>query len=97
MADSNRVPTMQEWLALTEEERRRQVDSWNPYIGEGKALLDEIVERLRRELSQFCGVKRHGADTREKRRTCVAGALSITPFEGMPRQTNRYGISIVPG
>jgi hypothetical protein len=60
MTDSNRLLNIQEWLALTEEEQCRRVDSWNPYIDEGQPLLNEIAEHLRRELSHLRDVTVNG-------------------------------------
>ncbi len=38
-----------QWLKLTDEERRRVVQSWNPFEGDGVDLLEEAILRFRRE------------------------------------------------
>jgi hypothetical protein len=53
MAD---LPKMEEWLALSEDERCRCADSWNPYCGEGAPLLKEIVECFRRTYGHLPGL-----------------------------------------
>lgn len=48
-----------EWLNLSEEQRRKTADAWNPFEGDGVDLLNVAIERFRKEyaaLLPFCTV-----------------------------------------
>jgi hypothetical protein len=51
-----RPPSLQEWKALPESERKHIVPTWNAYSGEGEPLLSQIVEEFRQEYGNVRGL-----------------------------------------
>ena len=48
LADSpDGVPTLADWLKLSDHERGKVVERWNPYGGQGFALVEEITSDFR--------------------------------------------------
>lgn len=54
------LPTLDDWLALPEEQRCRLVDSWSAYTGQGEELLRKIVERFKSEYGHLRGLAVQG-------------------------------------
>jgi hypothetical protein len=50
-------PTLQEWLILSNADRRKWLDSLNPYGGEGYTLLAAITDRFREEFGNLRGLE----------------------------------------
>jgi len=53
-------PSLEEWKALSEEERHRIVGTWNPYTDDGEPLLHEIEREFRRDYGHLKGLAVHG-------------------------------------
>jgi hypothetical protein len=53
-------PPLAQWKALSEEERRRIVGTWNPYSDDGEPLLREIEREFKREYGHLKGLDIHG-------------------------------------
>ena len=49
-------PTFAEWVAMSDDERRRVIDRWNPYGGEGLELLNQITEDFRAKYGHLRGI-----------------------------------------
>lgn len=45
-----------EWLNLSDEQRRKIADAWNPFEGEGVDLLNVAIERFRKEYAALLPV-----------------------------------------
>jgi hypothetical protein len=54
------LPTLTEWMDLPDDERARLMRSWNPYAGEGGALVEQIADRLRGEFGHLAGLEISG-------------------------------------
>src|SRR6187551_654533 len=54
------VPTIDEWLCLSESERERVVDQLNGYDGEGDELIRQIANRFRQEFGHLPGISIDG-------------------------------------
>ena len=51
-----REPTLAEWLNLSSADRRKRLDSLNPYGGEGFTLIKAISDRFRDEFGHLPGL-----------------------------------------
>jgi len=56
-------PSLDEWKALADAERREMIQSWDPYTDDGQPLLREIGEEFRREYGHLRGLTVHGTGT----------------------------------
>ena len=53
--------TFEEWLRLSDEQRREVASKWNPYAGEGDDIVAAAAERFRQRFASSSGVEvRHG-------------------------------------
>lgn len=61
MADSlNGVPTLAEWLKMSDHERATVQERWNPYGGQGGALVAEITSDFRAKYGHLPGLQVDG-------------------------------------
>jgi hypothetical protein len=51
-----KMPSLEEWLELTEPERARRVAELNAYEGEGETLLQQATARFREEFGSLRGL-----------------------------------------
>jgi hypothetical protein len=90
------VPTFEEWLNLTEDERERQMGQLNGYDGVGEALMTRIVECFREEFGHLPGIAVGGPSTPQ------GGGWAIDVFHDMIFDRrwlpHRYlGVAVRPG
>jgi hypothetical protein len=53
--------TFDEWLRLSDDQRREVASKWNPYAGEGEEIVAAAAERFGQRFASDAGVKvRHG-------------------------------------
>ena len=51
------VPTLTEWMELSDDERVLLMQSWNTYAEEGGALIEQIMDRFRAEFGHLTGLE----------------------------------------
>ena len=54
------LPSISEWLKLSEQERVQRVAALNAYAGEGSELLEVVVDRFRKEFGHLRGLEVNG-------------------------------------
>jgi hypothetical protein len=54
------VPTLAEWLKLSDHERAEEKERWNPYGGEGFGLVEEITSDFRAKYGHLRGLHIEG-------------------------------------
>ncbi len=51
-----RAAAVDDWVGLTESARRKQMDKWNPYEGDGRKIVRQVCALFRKAYSSRPGV-----------------------------------------
>jgi hypothetical protein len=87
-------PSIEEWKALSDAERRRIVTTWNPYTDDGEPLLHEIEREFRCEYGHLKGLTIHGIGNCHG--SLVIGAAHKLVFDRRSLPNDYLGLPVYP-